>query len=95
MNSTKAFRRCYRFKTSFNREIFPVLPPSHPPENLVVPEQDKALQSIFIRGQNTWNGGQPLILVDGVERPMENVDVNEVESISVLKGCFSNSRIRG
>src|SRR3546814_10341937 len=24
--------------------------------------------SIFIRGKNTWNGGQPLILVDGVEQ---------------------------
>src|SRR5690606_13431222 len=33
--------------------------------------------NLFIRGQNTWNGGQPLILVDGVERSMNNIDVNE------------------
>lgn len=45
----------------------------------------------FIRGQNTWNGGQPLILVDGVERAMENVDVNEVESISVLKDASATA----
>jgi TonB-linked SusC/RagA family outer membrane protein len=47
--------------------------------------------SIFIRGQNTWNGGGPLILVDGVERAMNNVDVNEVESISVLKDASATA----
>jgi TonB-linked SusC/RagA family outer membrane protein len=45
----------------------------------------------FIRGQNTWNGGQPLILVDGVERAMENIDVNEVETISVLKDASATA----
>ncbi len=48
--------------------------------------------SIFIRGQNTWNGGQPLILVDGgVERDMSNVDVNEVQSISILKDASATA----
>lgn len=46
---------------------------------------------IFVRGRNTWNGGQPLILVDGVERQMENVDVNEVETISVLKDASATA----
>ena len=46
---------------------------------------------IFVRGQNTWNGGQPLILVDGVERQMENIDVNEVETISVLKDASATA----
>lgn len=46
---------------------------------------------IFIRGRNTWNGGQPLILVDGVERDMTNVDVSEVESISVLKDASATA----
>lgn len=46
---------------------------------------------IYIRGQNTWNGGQPLILVDGVERGMDNLDVNEVESISVLKDASATA----
>ena len=47
--------------------------------------------SIFIRGQNTWNGGGPLILVDGVERSMNNIDVSEVESISVLKDASATA----
>ncbi len=47
--------------------------------------------SIFIRGRNTWNGGQPLILVDGVERNMDNLDVSEVESISVLKDASATA----
>ncbi|GHV20342.1 SusC/RagA family TonB-linked outer membrane protein [Bacteroidia bacterium] len=47
--------------------------------------------NLFIRGQNTWNGGQPLILVDGVERDMSNVDVNEVATISVLKDASATA----
>ena len=46
---------------------------------------------IYIRGQNTWNGGQPLIIVDGVERSMSNLDVSEVESISVLKDASATA----
>jgi len=47
--------------------------------------------NIFIRGRNTWNGGQPLILVDGVERNMNNIDVNEVASVSVLKDASATA----
>ncbi|GAA5224942.1 TonB-dependent receptor [Membranihabitans marinus] len=47
--------------------------------------------NIFIRGQSTWNGGQPLVLVDGVERSMNNIDVNEVASISVLKDASATA----
>ncbi|MEX2639067.1 MAG: TonB-dependent receptor [Balneolales bacterium] len=47
--------------------------------------------NVFIRGQNTWNGGQPLILVDGVERNMNNIDVNEVATISVLKDASATA----
>lgn len=46
---------------------------------------------IFLRGQNTWNGGQPLVLVDGVERNMNNLDVNEISSISVLKDASATA----
>lgn len=46
---------------------------------------------IYIRGKNTWNGGQPLILVDGVERNMDNIDVSEVETISVLKDASATA----
>jgi len=47
--------------------------------------------NLFIRGQNTWNGGQPLVLVDGVERDMNNIEVNDVESISVLKDASATA----
>lgn len=47
--------------------------------------------NVFIRGQNTWNGGQPLVLVDGVERSMNNIDVNDVASISVLKDASATA----
>jgi TonB-linked SusC/RagA family outer membrane protein len=40
---------------------------------------------LFIRGASTWNNAQPLILVDGVERSMNSVEITSVESVSVLK----------
>ena len=47
---------------------------------------------IFIRGRSSWNGdGQPLILVDGIERPMNNLDMNEIEDISVLKDASATA----
>jgi len=47
--------------------------------------------NVFIRGRNTWNGGQPLILVDGIERDMYNIDVGEVENISILKDASATA----
>jgi len=46
---------------------------------------------ILIRGKTTWNNSSPLILVDGVERQMNEVDINEVESISVLKDASATA----
>ncbi|MGQ1891341.1 SusC/RagA family TonB-linked outer membrane protein [Thermophagus sp. OGC60D27] len=46
---------------------------------------------ILIRGKSTWNNAEPLILVDGVERSMGDIDVNEVESISVLKDASATA----
>lgn len=47
--------------------------------------------NLFIRGQTTWNGSQPLILVDGVKRDMNNIDVNDVASVSVLKDASATA----
>lgn len=48
--------------------------------------------SFTIRGRSSYNSNQPpLILVDGIERSFDNMDVNEVESISVLKDAASIS----
>lgn len=46
---------------------------------------------IVIRGSSTWNNSAPLILVDGVERPMSSVDMGSVESISVLKDASATA----
>jgi TonB-linked SusC/RagA family outer membrane protein len=46
---------------------------------------------ILIRGKTTWNSAAPLILVDGVERAMNDIDISEVESISVLKDASATA----
>ncbi len=46
---------------------------------------------IFIRGRSTWHNSSPLILVDGVERPLRSVDVNEVASLTVLKDASATA----
>ncbi len=46
---------------------------------------------ILVRGKTTWNNSSPLILVDGVERQMNDVDINEVENISVLKDASATA----
>jgi TonB-linked SusC/RagA family outer membrane protein len=46
---------------------------------------------IIIRGISSWNNSNPLVLVDGIERSMNSVDVNSVESISVLKDASATA----
>ena len=46
---------------------------------------------ITIRGVTSWNSSSPLILVDGIERPMSSVDINSVQSISVLKDASATA----
>ena len=46
---------------------------------------------IIIRGASSWNNSDPLVLVDGIERPMSSVDVSSVESISVLKDASATA----
>ncbi len=47
--------------------------------------------TLRIRGVETTNGQDPLILVDGVERDFTQLDPNEIESISVLKDAASTA----
>lgn len=45
-----------------------------------------------IRGTSTFdNQGQPLILVDGVERPFNSINADEVENITVLKDASTTA----
>lgn len=47
--------------------------------------------SLLIRARTTWNNSGPLVLVDGVERPIKDVDINSVETISVLKDASATA----
>ena len=47
--------------------------------------------SIYIRGKSTWQNTDPLVLVDGIERDMNDVDFNEIESVSVLKDASATA----
>ena len=54
------------------------------------PGKDDA--QFWIRGISTFTGNQnPLVLVDGIERPMSNVDPLEIESFSVLKDASATA----
>lgn len=46
---------------------------------------------IIIRGVSSWNSSDPLILVDGIERPMNSIDINSVQNISVLKDASATA----
>ncbi len=41
--------------------------------------------SLTVRGGGSLRGAEPLVIVDGIPRPLEYVNMDEVESISVLK----------
>jgi TonB-linked SusC/RagA family outer membrane protein len=53
------------------------------------PGADQA--SLLIRGKSTWGEAAPLVLIDGIERDFNDVDINEIESISVLKDASATA----
>jgi TonB-linked SusC/RagA family outer membrane protein len=54
-------------------------------------DQDNDYALMYIRGQKTWNNAAPLVLVDGVERPLQNVNPYEIEKISILKDASATA----
>lgn len=48
--------------------------------------------NFWIRGINTFSGSNsPLVLIDGVERDLNNIDPSEIESFSVLKDASASA----
>lgn len=47
--------------------------------------------SITIRGKNSINAASPLVIVDGVPGSMNNIDPQDIETISVLKDAASSA----
>ncbi len=45
----------------------------------------------IIRGVSSLNGSDPLVLIDGVERSIANIDIASVESITVLKDASATA----
>jgi len=54
-------------------------------------EPGKDAADIWIRGISTPNGASPLILVDGVERPFNDIDPEDIESVTVLKDASATA----
>jgi TonB-linked SusC/RagA family outer membrane protein len=54
-------------------------------------EPGKDATALYLRGQGTLNGQNPVILVDGVERDLSYIDPNEVESVTILKDASSTA----
>lgn len=53
------------------------------------PGRDATL--LYLRGQGTINGQNPIILVDGVPRGISSIDPNEVETITILKDASATA----
>ncbi len=47
--------------------------------------------TIRIRGVGTLNSADPMVIVDGIESTMDDIDANDIETISVLKDAASAS----
>lgn len=48
--------------------------------------------NFFIRGISSFNGNNnPLVLVDGIERSLNNIDPSEIESFSILKDASASA----
>ncbi|WP_299324169.1 TonB-dependent receptor [uncultured Maribacter sp.] len=53
------------------------------------PGNDNA--TINIRGVGTLNDSNPLVLIDGIEGPLNSINANDIETINVLKDAASAS----
>ena len=50
-----------------------------------------AAPSMNIRGYNTMNDNNPLVIIDGIEGDLSNLNPNDIEQISVLKDASSTA----
>lgn len=47
--------------------------------------------SLNIRGNTSINGGSPLVLIDGIPGTLDRINVNDVETVTVLKDASSSA----
>ncbi|HVW61749.1 MAG TPA: TonB-dependent receptor [Puia sp.] len=49
------------------------------------------LSSLYIRGVGTYNNASPIVIVDGVERSLNYLSADEIESFTILKDASSTA----
>ena len=47
--------------------------------------------TLLVRGLSSWNGNEPLVMVDGIEREMNSLSPTDVASISILKDASATA----
>src|SRR5690606_15783979 len=47
--------------------------------------------NIYIRGSSTFTGSSPLILVDGIERSLNNLDPEDIANFTILKDASATA----
>ncbi|WP_109831904.1 SusC/RagA family TonB-linked outer membrane protein [Reichenbachiella versicolor] len=75
--------------TTVSEALTGLLPGVTTQQNAGIPGASQA--DILIRGKASWGDSAPLILVDGVERDMNNIDPNEIASVTVLKDASATA----
>ncbi|EDM35156.1 putative outer membrane protein [Pedobacter sp. BAL39] len=73
--------------TQLSQALSGVTPGLYINANTGEPGNDQA--NIRIRGTGTLNDANPLILIDGVEGPLDNINPSDISSVSVLKDASS------
>ena len=73
--------------TQASQALTGVVPGLYINANTGEPGNDQA--NIRIRGTGTLNDANPLILIDGIEGPLDNINPTDILSISVLKDAAS------
>ncbi len=53
------------------------------------PGKDQAY--LYIRGLSNWNDNTPIVIVDGIERDLNTINIAEVESITFLKDATATA----
>ena len=53
------------------------------------PGQDQAY--LYIRGLSTWGDNSPIVIVDGIERDLNSLNMPEIESITFLKDATATA----
>jgi TonB-linked SusC/RagA family outer membrane protein len=77
------------YRTVFRKDLPGAVSILNPPQYLDKHYGTYPLEgtAAFVGGNNLWNMGSALVLIDGVPRTINDITANEIEQISFLKGA--------